>query len=171
MDWLYLWLSVVGAVFTLNVWRPPASHRQLATASWIFGWLTGELALHWIVAQAVVTAIFAWLGAFESLAGRIGFGITVLSWLGLGVAQLRAHRAGARVEAAPLPRRLAYGALALALPPLLLYRTVARILAKGRYRGLLLRSLPLLALFVTSWGLGEVVGSWFGAGRSLSKVR
>jgi hypothetical protein len=79
--------------------------------------------------------------------------------------------AGARVTGAPALKRLAYGAAAFVLPPLLFYRTVRRIFAKGRHRGWLLRSLPLLAVFVTSWGLGEVVGYWFGAGNSLSKVR
>ena len=79
--------------------------------------------------------------------------------------------AGARVSQAPALKRLAYGGAALILPPLLFYRTVRRIFEKGRHRGWLFRSLPLLAVFVTSWGLGEVVGYWFGAGNSLSKVR
>jgi GT2 family glycosyltransferase len=79
--------------------------------------------------------------------------------------------AGARVTGAPVWKRLAYGAAAFVLPPLLFYRTVRRIFAKGRHRGWLVRSLPLLAVFVTAWGLGEVIGYWFGAGNSLSKVR
>lgn len=78
--------------------------------------------------------------------------------------------AGARVAGAPLPRRVAYGAAALALPPLLLYRTVSRVLATRRHRAELVRSLPLLALFVTSWALGEVMGYWAGPGDSLAKV-
>jgi hypothetical protein len=45
------------------------------------------------------------------------------------------------------------------------------VLAKGRHRALLLRSLPLIAIFVCSWGLGEVVGYWFGAGNSAGRVR
>jgi glycosyltransferase involved in cell wall biosynthesis len=78
--------------------------------------------------------------------------------------------AGARVAGAPLARRLAYGAAAFALPPLLFYRTVSRVVAKKRHRSELVRSLPLLALFVTSWALGEVVGYWAGPGDSLAKV-
>ena len=62
-------------------------------------------------------------------------------------------------------------AAAAALPPVLLWRTVSRILAKQRHRGELLRSLPLLAVFVSAWAAGEVVGSWFGAGDSLRRVR
>ncbi len=79
--------------------------------------------------------------------------------------------AGARVTDAPLAKRLAYGAAALALPPVLLYRTISRILAKGRHKEWLWRSIPLLAAFVTSWGVGEMVGYLRGPGDALSKVR
>ena len=78
--------------------------------------------------------------------------------------------AGARVAHAGLARRLAFGAAAGALPPVLFYRTVSRILAKGRHRSELMRGLPLIAIFVCAWAAGEVVGSWFGAGNSLEKV-
>jgi hypothetical protein len=67
--------------------------------------------------------------------------------------------------------RLAYGGAALILPALLFYRTVSRIVSKRRHVGYLIASLPLLGIFVTSWGLGEIVGYCFGAGNSLSKVR
>jgi glycosyltransferase involved in cell wall biosynthesis len=78
--------------------------------------------------------------------------------------------AGARVAGAPIARRVAYGAAALALPPVLFYRTVSRVLSKRRHRAELVRSLPLLALFVTSWAFGEAVGYWAGPGDSLAKV-
>lgn len=78
--------------------------------------------------------------------------------------------AGARVTGQPLPKRVAYGLAAFALPPLLFYRTLTRVVSKGRHRAELVRSLPLLALFVTSWALGEVVGYWAGPGDSLGKV-
>lgn len=79
--------------------------------------------------------------------------------------------AGARVAGAGAAKRLAMGAAAFALPPLLFARTVQRILAKGRHTRKLWPSLPLIALFVLAWGFGEVVGYWFGAGGSLAKVR
>jgi hypothetical protein len=78
--------------------------------------------------------------------------------------------AGARVAGTPVSRRLAYGLAAVALPPVLLYRTVSRIWKKGSHRSELMRSIPLLAIFVTGWAAGEVVGAWFGPGDSLSKV-
>lgn len=78
--------------------------------------------------------------------------------------------AGARVADAAAPRRFAYGLAACALPPVLFYRTVSRIWKKGVHRAELVRSLPLLALFVTGWAAGEAVGAWFGPGDALSKV-
>ncbi len=79
--------------------------------------------------------------------------------------------AGARVQGASLARRLSYGLAAFALPPLLFFRTVSRIVSKRRHMAKLAQSLPLLALFVSSWAAGEVVGYWAGAGNSLGKVR
>jgi hypothetical protein len=78
--------------------------------------------------------------------------------------------AGERVRGMPLPRRLAYGAAAFALPPLLMYRTVARVLAKRRYRVQLALSIPLLVVFIASWTAGEIVGYWMGPADSLSRV-
>ena len=78
--------------------------------------------------------------------------------------------AGDRVQGMSLGRRLAYGLSAFGLPPVLLARIVSRIWRSGAHRAELARSLPLLGVFVTAWGLGEVAGAWFGAGDALSKV-
>lgn len=79
--------------------------------------------------------------------------------------------AGARVKGAPLPRRLAMGAAAFALPPMMFLRTVRTVWGKGVHKGHLIRSLPVLVPFCIAWGAGEVVGYWFGAGNAMSKVR
>jgi acetyl esterase/lipase len=100
MGWLYLLLSFWGAALTWNVWRPNASHRHLATASWIFGWLTAELAPYAIAGQLLVTGVFALAGAFESGPGQVGLAISVASWIALGAEQLRAGRARKAVEGA-----------------------------------------------------------------------
>jgi hypothetical protein len=78
--------------------------------------------------------------------------------------------AGERVKGMPVAKRLSYGAAAFALPPLLMYRTVARVLAKRRYRAQLVASLPLLVLFIASWTAGEIVGYWTGPADSLGRV-
>jgi hypothetical protein len=78
--------------------------------------------------------------------------------------------AGARLADASLIARAAYGAAALALPPLLWYRVVSRVVVKRRHRAELARSLPLLAIFVMAWAVGEVVGAWLGPGDALERV-
>ena len=78
--------------------------------------------------------------------------------------------AGVRFPEASLPRRIGYGVASLALPPLLFARTVSRVMTKKRNRAELVRSLPLLALFVSAWAMGEMVGYVAGPGDSLSKV-
>lgn len=78
--------------------------------------------------------------------------------------------AGGRVADMPFAKRFAYGVGAFALPPLLMYRTVARVLAKRRYLAQLGASLPLLALFILAWTAGEIVGYWTGPADSLSRV-
>lgn len=78
--------------------------------------------------------------------------------------------AGARVAEAPAFRRMTYGLGALALPPILFYRTVSRLVWKRKHLRTLAKSLPLIMLFVTSWGAGETVGYLFGPGDSLRKV-
>lgn len=79
--------------------------------------------------------------------------------------------AGARSEGAGFAKRMTMGLASLALPPILFWRTVSRIRAKGRHLGELARSLPLLVMFVVAWAAGEAVGYVAGPGDSLSKVR
>lgn len=78
--------------------------------------------------------------------------------------------AGERVAGASLPKRLAFGAAALALPPILLVRTASRVVTKRLGRADLLRALPLIALFVGSWSIGEAVGYWAGPDDAMAKV-
>lgn len=79
--------------------------------------------------------------------------------------------AGDRVAGGSPLRRAGYGCAALLLPGLLWARIVRTVWRKGRHRRELIRSLPLLLLFVMAWGAGEVVGYWFGPGDALPRVR
>lgn len=78
--------------------------------------------------------------------------------------------AGDRVNGVSFGRRLGYGLLAFGLPPVLFARIVFRVWRSGAHRAELARSLPLLGVFVTAWGLGEAAGAWCGGGDALSKV-
>lgn len=79
--------------------------------------------------------------------------------------------AGDRVAGGSPIRRVVFGCAALLLPGLLWARIVRTVWRKGRHRRELIRSLPLLLLFVMAWGAGEVVGYWFGPGDALPRVR
>lgn len=78
--------------------------------------------------------------------------------------------AGARATEGSWLRRIAYGLISFALPPVLLWRSVSRPLAKDLDRRLVWRSLPLTVLFVCAWSAEDIVGAWFGEGDSLRKV-
>lgn len=79
--------------------------------------------------------------------------------------------AGAKFARSGAATRALAGAAAIALPPLLFYRVVRRVLSAKRHRAELVTSLPLLALFVCAWAAGEAVGAWVGEGDALTRVR
>jgi len=81
--WLFLGVSLVGAVFTLNAFIPVRRVPALFVPSFFGSWLTAELALHHIVWQAIATLLFVQFGALSSWPGLAGMGITIASWLGL----------------------------------------------------------------------------------------
>jgi acetyl esterase/lipase len=81
--WLFLGVSLVGAVFTLNAFVPVRRIPALFVPSFFGSWLTAELALHHIVWQSIATVLFVQFGALSIWPGVAGMGITVASWLGL----------------------------------------------------------------------------------------
>ncbi len=81
--WLFLGISVMGAVFTLNAFIPVRRVPALFVPSFLGSWLTAELALHHIVWQAVATFVFVQFGALSSWPGIAGMCITLASWFGL----------------------------------------------------------------------------------------
>ncbi|MFN8545971.1 MAG: alpha/beta hydrolase [Candidatus Binatia bacterium] len=83
VSWLFLAVSVWGAWFTYNGFRPRYRGGRLAVVSFFAGWLTTELALHHVAWQAAFTVGFVWLGALSAWPGWVGLGITLVSWAGL----------------------------------------------------------------------------------------
>ena len=98
MSWLFLAVSLWGAMFTLNALWPTWGGARRATASFAGGWLTSELALHHVAWQAVATFLFVYLGALAHWSGQLALGITIASWAGLLVLQVRAHGVPGRLE-------------------------------------------------------------------------
>ena len=97
MGWAYLAVSVVGAWFTYNAYRP-SRRWQLLTLSFFAGWFTGELAVFHVAWQVGATVLFLWLGALESWAGVAGLVITLASWVGLLGLQLVSGRSARAME-------------------------------------------------------------------------
>lgn len=63
-----------------------------------------------------------------------------------------------RLEAAPLPRRAFYAAAGVAIPPLVVARTLALAREKRQIGTAAVRLLPAIALVTGAWALGEAVG-------------
>jgi acetyl esterase/lipase len=93
MPWLFLAVSVYGAWFTVNAFRP-SSRWQLLGVSFFAAWLTGELAIWHIVWQACGTVVFIALGALDAWPGWLGLAITLASWVGLLVLAAVSRRSG-----------------------------------------------------------------------------
>src|SRR5262245_14499540 len=82
-SWVYLTLSVNGALYTVNAFKPTKRSRLLFGWSFFASWITIELAWAHLIIQVLATVLFARAGAFKRTPGRIGLGITLASWAGL----------------------------------------------------------------------------------------
>jgi len=79
--WLFLAVTLVGALFTFNAYLPrPAHGSWLSVPSFFAGWLTSELVAHHFAWQLAATIFFVWMGALDAWPGWVGLGVTVASW-------------------------------------------------------------------------------------------
>jgi acetyl esterase/lipase len=99
MSWAFLAVTLVGACFTVNAFRP-VRFEPFAVPSFFAGWLTSELPLHHLAWQVAATIVFGVLGAFRGWAGWAGLGIALAQWCGLVVLAVRASRARGVVDRA-----------------------------------------------------------------------
>jgi acetyl esterase/lipase len=93
MSWLFLIATSIGLAFTANAFVPLSNHRRLFVPSFVFSWLTMELAAHHLAWQAVATAAFVALGALERIPGWVGLGVAGVQWIGLLVLIAQGRRA------------------------------------------------------------------------------
>jgi acetyl esterase/lipase len=116
MDWVFLAVSVNGALYTVNALRPvQLRNRWLAGPSFLVSWLTIELAWAQLLAQVAATAFFTRRGALRSGRGRFALvvnllataGTAVLVWRSLGVRhEVRAAFSEGTPRPAPVRRHL-----------------------------------------------------------------
>lgn len=93
MGWMYLAVSINGAAYTLNAYRPARRSRILFGWSFFASWITIELAPFHLVWQIVATAVFARRGALRTGPGKVGLAVTVASWVGLAAAIRQSYAA------------------------------------------------------------------------------
>jgi acetyl esterase/lipase len=97
---LFLVVAVLGALNTVNGYRPFTRSGRTSMLWQMAGMLTSELPLHAIVWQLVGTAVFVAAGALENVAGVIGLVVSLLSWIGLTGLHRDAQRARLVLDAA-----------------------------------------------------------------------
>jgi acetyl esterase/lipase len=79
----YLFVSIVGLLFTLVALRPPRRPEWVTAFTFFSSWLTTELAPLHLAWQLVATTLFIAFGALDSWLGWLGLACTLLSWVGL----------------------------------------------------------------------------------------
>ena len=94
---LFLIVSVIGLLFTLNALKP-VPVEFLSAFAMFAGWLTSELPIHHLFWQAVATVVFVASGALEEPEGWIALAVTAVSWVGLLFLVRQAQRAEQVVE-------------------------------------------------------------------------
>ena len=101
METVYLVISVNGALYTLNAYRPTGLRRQLFFGiSWFASWLTIEFAWLNLVGQMALSAWFVRKGVLTTTRGRIALAVNVVSWLGLAAMVWRSFGVRHEVRAA-----------------------------------------------------------------------
>ncbi len=105
-SWVYLAVSLVGALLVVNAFRP-ARNQFLLVPSFFAGWYTAEMPVWHIAWQVAATVAFAVGGALGSWPGWVALGINVAAWTGLAVhARVSASARGVFLRAEeemPLP--------------------------------------------------------------------
>jgi acetyl esterase/lipase len=96
---LFLVVSVVGLLFTLNALKP-LPFEPTSLVAFLGGWITSELPVHHLVWQALATGVFVAAGALQSIEGWIGLALTLVSWAGLAVLVRRGRQAEGVLEEA-----------------------------------------------------------------------
>jgi len=81
--WLFLAVSLYGAVYTLNAYRPARRGRARFVWGFVSSVVTIEAAPWHVVWQVAATGVFVWLGALSSWPGWVGLAVCVVSWAGL----------------------------------------------------------------------------------------
>ena len=97
--WL-LAASALGALNTVNAFRPLARRGRGGVAAFAVGWPTSEAPLLTLAGQAAATALAAPTGALATRTGRLALAIDLVSWAGLAGLAVEAQRSPVVLDAA-----------------------------------------------------------------------
>lgn len=100
LGWVYLAVSVNGAIHTLTAFRPPRRSRVLFLWSFFASWITIEAAPYHLLLQVLATGLFGARGAFRTRQGRFGLAIMLTSWAGLAASIRRSFAAREEIREA-----------------------------------------------------------------------
>lgn len=89
MAWVFLLLSIWGALCTLAARFPARRNKILFLPTFFISWLTIELAAHHLAIQVIVTALFIRAGVLHSWPGRVGLVLCLVSWTALVIMVLQ----------------------------------------------------------------------------------
>src|SRR6266550_895139 len=78
---IYLICAVLGALNTVNAYRPFSRAGRLSLLWFIAGMFTSELPLHVAGWQVLATIGFGFAGALRSATGVAGLAVSVVSWI------------------------------------------------------------------------------------------
>jgi acetyl esterase/lipase len=93
MPTAFLVVSIIGALLTINAYRPLVRRGPLSIFSFFAGWLASELPFHRVVLQLVIAAFFVSQGALDAWQGWAALGLMGASWVGHWYLVAEAHRA------------------------------------------------------------------------------
>lgn len=98
MTIFFLILAAVFGWLAWNLYRPAYNRGLLSTVSFLCGWLVGELAIHHIIVQVAIVALFIWAGAVTGLAGAAGFLVCLAAWFAMAWFYLGSDKAANAVR-------------------------------------------------------------------------
>lgn len=80
MNLLFFLFVLLLAWLAWNLHNPSYQNPRMAVASWLAGWLTGELAPHFIFWQAVILVVFALFSSFRGFLDALGLLVCFGAW-------------------------------------------------------------------------------------------
>ena len=105
MTVLFFILSMISVVLTFNVIRPIFRHPKWIVPSFLAGWLVGELAIHVVLVQLAMVALFTLFGVVKGFWGTFSLLAFVGSWLVLSYHYFSGYKAKVLMDSIVIPHR------------------------------------------------------------------